>query len=433
MLASSRDPIDDSDLLPDTDLCVQEILLAASQHDLTTLRHFLRLYSFSDCESVDVQDPETGFTPLHAAVAACEAQEGTETETPAPLVNAHHSDPTGNGVSSTSDEVDPANDLRLGAQDTIRCLLQNGAIWNQLDKNDETAGCIANRLGLRDLYEMMVDAGVRAELLLNRLEGYEQLEDSDEAETGDNDSGELNGASRPSGEPAWPHAPVNAEADVSSAQYLSSTLSLGADRILDEQCNGVMMSWESGIMSRSANALLTAPQMKVLNIGFGMGLIDNFLQTHSNQPASHHIVEAHPTVLAAMKAKGWYDKAGVVVHEGKWQDILARLVVEGQMFDAIYYDTFAESYSDFHDFFAEQVIGLLDPAGKFSFFNGFGADRQISYDVYQKVVEMDLFEAGFDIDWQEVDVPKLDSEWEGVKRRYWNIERYRLPTCRFMD
>jgi protein arginine N-methyltransferase 2 len=219
--------------------------------------------------------------------------------------------------------------------------------------------------------------------------------------------------------------------EVSSAQYLSSSLSLSRDRILDDQHNAVMMSWESDLMSRSANALLTESGLTILNIGFGMGIIDTYIQAHTNKPASHHIIEAHPTVLATMREQGWHDKQGVVIHEGKWQDILPQLALDGQMFDGIYFDTFAESYADFRDFFSEHVIALLEQSGRWSYFNGMGADRQISYDVYQKVVEMDLFESGFDVDWHEIEVPAAD--WEGVRRSYWNITKYRLPVVRFMD
>jgi hypothetical protein len=63
----------------------------------------------------------------------------------------------------------------------------------------------------------------------------------------------------------------------------------------------------------------------------------------------------------------------------------------------------------------------LEQSGRWSYFNGMGADRQISYDVYQKVLEMDLFEAGFDVDWQEIEVPVVD--WEGVRRSYWNVNK----------
>jgi protein arginine N-methyltransferase 2 len=79
-----------------------------------------------------------------------------------------------------------------------------------------------------------------------------------------------------------------------------------------------MMAWETGIMKRTADLLLHE-DLRVLNIGHGMGIIDNFFQSRS--PTSHHIVEAHPTVLADMKRNGWYDKSGVTIHEGKWQDV----------------------------------------------------------------------------------------------------------------
>jgi type IV protein arginine methyltransferase len=423
--------MDDLNAQSEVDVHVQELLLAASQHNLTTLRHLLRLYSFPDCNSVDVQDPETGYSPLHAAIAACENDDHEEITADFTSASGIPPSESRNGITTLTDQTSDS-ELILGAKETIKCLLQNGAIWNQLDKSNETPGCIAYRLGLRELYELLVDAGVRAELLLNRLEGYEKLEDEDDADAEEVRPVETNGIATSLSQTEQPQAQVES-GELSNTQYLSSALSIEAGKILDEQSNGVMMDWESSLMKKSADALLTRPDMRVLNIGFGMGIIDNSFQSHPNKPASHHIVEAHPAVLADMKAKGWHDKTGVVVHEGRWQDILPKLVMEGQTFEAIYFDTFAESCSDFRDFFSEQVIALMDPDGRFSYFNGMGADRQISYDVYQKVVEMDLFEAGFDVDWEEVEIPNLDDGWEGVKRKYWNVEKYRLAVCRFMD
>jgi type IV protein arginine methyltransferase len=392
------------------DLPTQEILLAASQHDIETLRSLIATYAttFEDRRAVDVQDPETLFTPLHAAIAACETEDDPD-----------------DGMASAEQELEEA-------RATVSFLLEEGAIWNQLDTNNETPGCVALRLGLTELYQLMVDAGVRAELLLNRLEGggYEVLEDEEEenADVPEEAEPTTNGDAVLTNGDGLDHPQ-----DVTSQQYLSSALSLSGDRLLDEQQNGVMMAWEKDIMHKSADAILYEGCLRVLNIGFGMGIIDSYIQSHSNRPVQHHIIEAHPDVLADMKAKGWYENDGVTIHEGKWQDILPMLAAEGTMFDAIFFDTFAESYADFREFFSEQVIGLLEQGGKWSYFNGMGADRQISYDVYQKVVEMDLFEAGFDVDWQELDVPELEGEWEGVRRSYFNIKQYRLPVCRFMD
>jgi type IV protein arginine methyltransferase len=405
----------DLELAADVDLHVQEILLASSQHDLTTLRHLLRSYTFPGCNSVDVQDPDTGLCPLHCAIASCESSDKA-------------SEPQISGTpneSSASRPLEDETELIESGRETIKCLLHNGAIWNQLDKNNETPGCMALRLGLKELYELMVDAGVRAELLLNRLEGYELLEDNENDTGAEEDGATANGADT---------AEESAVAeDVCSEQYLSSALYLIGDRLLDEQQNGIMMSWESDIMARSVEALLTRSGLRILNIGLGMGVIDTKIQAHANAPSTHHIVEAHSAVLAEMRSQGWHEKPNTVVHEGKWQDVIPKLAEEGLTFDAIYFDTFAESYSQFRDFFTEQVIALLEPEGRWSFFNGMGADRQISYDVYQKVVEMDLFEAGFDVEWIDVEVPKLEEEWEGVKRRYWNVKSYRLPVCRYMD
>src|SRR5205085_8046203 len=172
--------MNDLDLTSGVDLHTQEILLAASQHDITTLRHLLRAYTFPDCNAVDVQDSETGFSPLHAAIAACETEEESA-ETPSSAV-ANGETGTPNGSTADSNGMRAREELLQGAKETIKHLQQNGAIWNQLDSNNETPGCIALRLGLTELYAMMVDAGVRAEMLLNRLEEYERLEDDEAIE-----------------------------------------------------------------------------------------------------------------------------------------------------------------------------------------------------------------------------------------------------------
>ncbi|KGO75383.1 Arginine N-methyltransferase 2 [Penicillium italicum] len=402
----------------DIDLDVQEILLAASQHDQSKLRQLLRSQSMLP-DAANVKDTETGFSPLHAAIAACEP----DTET----VGA-------NGATTESNPSDLDAETVKSAVETVKFLLQEGAIWNDLDANNETPGCIARRIGALEPYELIVDAGVRAELLLNRLDAYEELsEDDDEEEEAEAETAPelVDASAEPTTETTTTTTATPANPEVANSQYLESRLNISNDRILDADQNGVMMRWESEIMRKSATALLPTPGLKVLNIGHGMGIVDGFFQEQG--PAVHHIVEAHEEVVAEMKRRGWDTKPGVVIHQGRWQDILPGLVAAGETFDAIYYDTFAESYGDFRDFFSEQVIGLLEQEGRWGFFNGMGADRQISYDVYQKVAEMDLFEAGFDVQWEEIAVPKLDGEWEGVRRAYWVVDDYRLPLCKFMD
>ncbi|OJD12288.1 hypothetical protein ACJ73_09382 [Blastomyces percursus] len=416
----------------DVDTDIQEILLAASQHNIPKLRQLIRTNEKAE-NPVNVKDPETGYTPLHAAIAACESDADDSVD----------SQQTHNGITNGDSTValDESASVADRGRDVVKFLLQEGAIWNDLDSKNETPGCLARRLGLEELYGLMVDAGVRAEILLNRLDGYQMLSDVGSAEEREEDAPPVAEENRTQQEisPAMPESGNGAnqtlvesvDADISSSRYLRSNLAFEHDRLLDEDKNGVMMAWETDIMAKSAKALLPTPGLRVLNIGHGMGIVDNLFQVQ--QPNVHHIIEAHPAVIADMKSKGWHGKPGVTIHEGRWQDILPKLIDDGVTFDAIYYDTFAESYSDFREFFSEQVIGLLEPNGKWGFFNGMGADRQISYDVYQKVVEMDLLEAGFDVDWENVRVPPLEEEWNGVRRKYWDVDNYRLPTCRYLD
>jgi protein arginine N-methyltransferase 2 len=88
-----------------------------------------------------------------------------------------------------------------------------------------------------------------------------------------------------------------------------------------------------------------AKGLNVLNIGFGLGIIDGFFQSTSTPPALHIIIEPHSDVLAHMRATGWFDKPNVKVLEGKWQDFVEHpdlLSVGG--FDIVYTDTFSEDY-----------------------------------------------------------------------------------------
>jgi len=402
----------------DLDLQIQQLLWACASYDLTKIRELLKTVPAS------VQDGETGYTPLHAAINACHDNE----------------------------DIEPAKEV-------MRLLFENGAIWNDLDANNETPGCLARRLGSTDLYEMMVDAGVRAELLMNRLDGFLPLSDDDDDEEEEEEGGEEVGenpgvididtaAGNTATTASTPTIHLNGteltgeDASTSNSAYLDSSLSFSADKLIDSSSNGVMMEWESSIMEESAALLLPTPRLSVLNIGHGMGIIDTLIQTKS--PSSHHIIEAHPAVLAQMQQTGWRSAddetststkyPNVTVHAGRWQDILPRLVSEGTTFDAIYFDTFAEDYKAFRNFFEEFVIGLLKPQGRWSFFNGLGADRQVCYDVYTKVVEMDLFEAGFDVEWTELPTEEAEreGEWDGVRRRYWALDWYRLPLCKFV-
>jgi protein arginine N-methyltransferase 2 len=244
-------------------------------------------------------------------------------------------------------------------------------------------------------------------------------------------------------EPRFQPPKVNAEADVNSEAYLRSKLTYSDGKLVDDEGNGVMMAWEADIMRQSVDALLPGrePGKRILNIGFGMGIIDTmFAET---KPSRHHIIEAHSGVLEHISSPGskfgsTWEESGPApgafqVYKGKWQEVCHQLLEEGQIYDAIYFDTFGEDYSQLRMFFTEFIPGLLDSDGRFGFFNGLGADRLICYDVYTKVVELHLTDAGLDVDWTVIDVDMSHlaeagkGEWEGVKRRYWTLDSKLSP------
>lgn len=444
----------------------QSILLAAAHHDIAALKDLLRT------GSANAQDPETGYTPLHAAIGACASPE--------------------DGEGDDADAGTDATDVRK-AEETVKLLFENGAIWNDLDAEGETPGCLAWRLGQRTLYNLIVDAGVRAEILLNRLDAFAPLadEDDDEDEEEDDDDDRVAtrevddfGASEAMSTAGLPEQQADAgssvtaenttgatherqtaleaaktaatplqqlqqgrnvqrlptehsqtdEVNLSNPAYLASRLTIAPSAILDADASGVMMAWETALMHKTADLIVPAAGLKILNIGHGMGIVDGFFA--GKNPTTHHIIEAHPDVLAAMRAAdtGFLAKhPTATLHEGRWQDILPTLLEGGETYDAIFFDTFAEDYSAFRDFFSEYVVGLLAQDGRWSFFNGMGADRRVCYDVYTKVAELDLEDAGFDVDWTSVQVPSLTEDFKGVKRSYFALDEYRLPVCRFVS
>ena len=72
-------------------------------------------------------------------------------------------------------------------------------------------------------------------------------------------------------------------------------------RLIDHLGNRVMMDWEDGIM-KDAASLICRDGGKILNIGFGLGIIDTYIQSYNIQ--EHWIIEAHPQVIHKMKEDG---------------------------------------------------------------------------------------------------------------------------------
>lgn len=91
---------------------------------------------------------------------------------------------------------------------------------------------------------------------------------------------------------------------------------------MDSEAKAVMMAWEKPLMEAHAKAVCSGGG-HVLNIGFGMGLVDTAIQKYG--PASHTIIEAHPEVYERMLRTGWGEKDNVKIVFGRWQDVLPQL------------------------------------------------------------------------------------------------------------
>ena len=107
-----------------------------------------------------------------------------------------------------------------------------------------------------------------------------------------------------------------------------------------------------------------------------------------------------------MRHTGWYDRPGVRILEGRWQDFLppkfdntsgrslapsssaerqsntdSAGLLDIDKFDVVYFDTFEEGYRG-HFAFIRHVPRLLrGPSSRFSFFHGHAAKNETAYSV----------------------------------------------------
>lgn len=178
-------------------------------------------------------------------------------------------------------------------------------------------------------------------------------------------------------------------------------------------------------MERTAEVLCAdQPEgFSVLNVGFGLGIIDTFLQSY--KPGRHVIIEPHPDVLAYMRAHGWDKKPGVEIWDRRWQDCLSDPALGD--FDAVYTDTYSEDYAALRDFFEELPNVLAGPAARFSFFHGLAGTNAFLYDVYTRVAEVDLRGIGLLTEWEDVRPQTTEATWKGTLRAYWSLDTFRIP------
>ena len=127
----------------------------------------------------------------------------------------------------------------------------------------------------------------------------------------------------------------------------------------------IMSIDEDLIMEESAN-ILCQNKDTVLNIGFGLGIIDNYIKKHN--PKEHHIIEIHPKVYNLAIQQGFNKIAKLYL--GDWQDIIQEFMLKEKKFDAIYFDTYTFSREKKQwAMFGSIVDKILNSGGVFAYYN----------------------------------------------------------------
>ena len=139
----------------------------------------------------------------------------------------------------------------------------------------------------------------------------------------------------------------------------------------------VMMDWEDSIMSSSA-AYICENGGDILEIGFGMGISANYIQSHNIN--SHTIIENHPDIIS--RAQSWAaDKSNVTIIEGDWYGVKDTL----STYDGLFYDTFCDWNGNN---FSSSLATLMKSGGRATWWNNEYSENnsynilEVTYDVH---------------------------------------------------
>ena len=180
-----------------------------------------------------------------------------------------------------------------------------------------------------------------------------------------------------------------------SKPYIQQILTYTEDgRLMDETGQAVMMEWERPIMEQAAQ-VITRNGGRVLNVGFGMGIIDTEIEKY---PITEHwIIEPHLDVYTKMLNDGWHLKPHVTILYGDWQYYMKFL----PEFDGIYIDTWDEQIWDF----LKNTPNMLKKGGVLSFFNNPRGDEK---GLHMSQEEYDILSPICQIDYETIELNHID-------------------------
>ena len=184
--------------------------------------------------------------------------------------------------------------------------------------------------------------------------------------------------------------------------YIDKTLVFESNKIYyteDDTQYEVMMDWEDNIMSASA-AYICQNGGDILEIGFGMGISADYIQTHTI--ASHTIIENHPQVIP--KAQAWASgKTNVTIITSSWFDVKDTL----STYDGLFYDTYGDNNSIN---FSSSLSSLMKVGGRATWWNN-------------NITEDDVFNIP-NLTWQSLTISPTTNG-------YFNATTYYLPQKQF--
>ena len=197
--------------------------------------------------------------------------------------------------------------------------------------------------------------------------------------------------------------------------YTESPVTYTENALYSEHLDESIMSNHEDLIMKESAKVLCQNGGSVLNIGFGMGIIDSYIRDLT--PAQHSIIEIHPQIVQKAKDMGFEETA--TIYEGDWRLWADKWRLDGTKFDAIYFDTYSIVEDEWFAFIT-QVDFILNEGGIFCYFNGSAAklgknipmytNASYGYTIHSKTIPASKIVEAVDEEFDENLLEKQDYE-----------------------
>ncbi|KDQ58651.1 hypothetical protein JAAARDRAFT_193189 [Jaapia argillacea MUCL 33604] len=299
----------------------------------------------------------------------------------------------------------------MGVEENVRWMLDHGSAWNGRDRLGNRAIDLARKEGHQECSKFLFEYAVEKEYARYYLPYTTPPDEWDNPVDKDR---------TPQVEGYFKSVVMYTSPQQTAHDFAMVDMGTGT---------GVMMEWERPLMKETARLLLEGlPKgVRILNVGFGLGIIDTYFQ--ENCPSNHTIIEAHPNCIDFMRKTRWFGERNR--HTERSPQLVSKVSREEiGRFDVVYFDTFAEGYRAYMEFYQYLPSLLSGPNARVSFFHGLGAHSLTVYEIYSEVISRHLYDVGLNVDWSECHIPP-EVQWisysEGVDGQN---HPYKIPICR---